>query len=100
MAVDHIFPSTRIIELKGFDSLTRAQQTAILQDTVGLNNLQPMPSSLNSSKGPSLNWTTYKGENLNPQYVKELMARQENARIAIERQIAIYRAANAAKGKT
>lgn len=100
MAVDHIFPSKEIIGLKGFDTLTRAQQTAILQDTLGLGNLQPMPSSLNLSKGPSLNWTVYKGQNLNVDYVQRLQQLQRDAEIAIRRQIAIYQAANAAKGKT
>jgi hypothetical protein len=100
MAVDHIFPSKEIIGLKGFDTLTRAQQTAILQDTLGLGNLQPLPSSLNASKGPSLDWRVYKGQNLDAQYVKELATRQIDAQRAIERQIAIYQAANATKGKT
>jgi hypothetical protein len=100
MAVDHIFPSKEIVGLKGFDTLTRAQQTAILQDTLGLGNLQPLPSSLNASKGPSLDWRVYKGQNLDAQYVKELATRQIDAQRAIERQIAIYQAANATKGKT
>lgn len=100
MAVDHIFPSREIIGLKGFDTLTRAQQTAILQDTLGLGNLQPLPSSLNASKGPSLNWTTYKGQNLHRDYIQHLRGLQDNAQAAIERQIAIYQAANAVKGKT
>ncbi len=100
MAVDHIFPSARIIKLDGFDSLTRAQQTAILQDTVGLGNLQPMPSSLNFSKGQKTDWSVYKGQNLNADYVRHLQELQDKAQRAIKRQIEIYQAANAAKGKT
>jgi hypothetical protein len=100
MAVDHIFPSKEIIGLKGFDTLTRAQQTAILQDTLGLGNLQPLPSSLNSSKWNRTNWSTFRGQGLDAQYVADLKVRLNDARLAIERQIAVYQAANAVKGKT
>jgi hypothetical protein len=100
MAVDHIFPSKEIIGLKGFDTLTRAQQTAILQDTLGLGNLQPMPSSLNSSKWNRTNWSTFRGQGLDAHYVADLKVRLNDARLAIERQIAVYQAANAVKGKT
>ena len=45
MAVDHIYPASRIVKRHGFDTLTREQMTDLLQDRIGLGNLQPLPQS-------------------------------------------------------
>lgn len=77
MAVDHIYPSQKIIERPGFDKLTKEQMTNILQDKVGLDNLQPLPSSLNQSKGKQIGWESgYKGEPIDANYLVALEKKQ------------------------
>jgi hypothetical protein len=53
MPVDHIFPVADIVRVPGFDRLTTQQMTNIIQDRIGLDNLQPLPGTFNSSKGAS-----------------------------------------------
>uniref|UniRef100_A0A486XUH9 Rhs family protein n=1 Tax=Rheinheimera sp. BAL341 TaxID=1708203 RepID=A0A486XUH9_9GAMM len=85
--VDHIFPTKEIIELPGFKNLTKPQMESILQDTIGFGNLQPLPSSLNQSKGAKLNWSTYKGEQIDSIYEQNLINNQREISRAIQRQI-------------
>jgi hypothetical protein len=98
MAVDHIFPAAKTIELRGFDTLTREQMTNILQDKIGLGNLQPLPQSFNASKGLQTDWSTYgTGANkqmLNSTYVSDLMRLQNDIQDKIQSQIRTYQQAN------
>ena len=45
MAVDHTAPAFTIIRPHGIGTLTREQMTDLLQDRIGLGNLQPLPQS-------------------------------------------------------
>ncbi|MCD1600340.1 hypothetical protein [Rheinheimera aquimaris] len=92
--VDHIFPTKEIIELPGFKNLTKPQMESILQDTIGIGNLQPLPSSLNQSKGAKRNWSTYKGTPIDSIYEKNLIKSQDAIQQAIEQQIRIYNKLN------
>ncbi|MBC3480885.1 hypothetical protein [Pseudomonas sp. SWRI77] len=83
LAVDHIFPVSKLIELPGFNRLTRSQMTDIIQDRVGLGNLQPLPQSLNASKGANLGWKTYDGEDLKGSYIRYL----ERDQVLLQRRI-------------
>lgn len=98
MEVDHIFPVAKIAKLDGFNKLTREQMTAIIQDTMDLGNLQPLPKSLNASKGSriGIEWEVAKGGPLDPVYVANLREYQSTMRALIETQIAAYRRANRA----
>jgi hypothetical protein len=99
MAVDHIFPSARIVDLPGFKTLTNQQMTNILQDRIGLGNLQPLPKTFNSSKGSSVNWATYKGQNLDTTYRMALTRQQADLEIRIQSQIRAYQQQNAQLGR-
>ena len=99
MAVDHIFPSARIVDLPGFKTLTNQQMTNILQDKIGLGNLQPLPKTFNSSKGSSVNWTTYKGQSLDPNYRIALVRQQADLEVRIQSQIRAYQQENAQLGR-
>ena len=100
MAVDHIFPSTEIVQLRGFNTLTKQQMTSIIQDSTGeLGNLQPLPKTFNSSKGSDLNWTTYKGQALDSTYVTTLEAQQRLVRSQIQSQIRSYQQQNLLGGR-
>jgi filamentous hemagglutinin len=73
---DHIFPKNSIERLPGFDRLTPAQQKLILNDP---KNFQPLPASLNCSKGCKVGdnpWETYRGEPLDPGYIQWLKNQQ------------------------
>jgi hypothetical protein len=94
MAVDHIFPASEIAQLPGFDLLTKAQQVALLQDTVGLGNLAPLPQYLNASKGARLDWVKYGDKPLNATYAANLAAQQKVLEAAFKKQIATFRKAN------
>ena len=72
LQVDHILPTKEIVGLKGFDKLTKTQMESIFQDTIGIGNLQPLPESLNPSKGAKLNWSSFKKQNVNPVYAADL----------------------------
>ena len=95
LAVDHIFPVSRIIEMDGFDRLTRSQMTDIIQDRVGLGNLQPLPQSLNASKGANLKWETHRGQGLNTTYIRNLQDTQILLAEKIEKQIQAFLKLNA-----
>ncbi len=84
LAADHIFPKKLIKEMPGFQKLTPEQQSAILNN---LQNFQGLPKSFNPSKGSKIDWTTYKGEPLDPTYARELAELQEIMRKAIQNQI-------------
>jgi hypothetical protein len=100
MAVDHIFPSAKIVELPGFNTLTKSQMTSIIQDTTGeLGNLQPLPKSFNSSKGSSTNWTEYKGQALDSGYATALREAQGDARARIVDRINTYQRLNQLRGR-
>ena len=90
MAVDHLFPSAEIVKMPGFNTLTKQEMTNIIQDTIGLDNLQPLPKSFNSSKGSSTNWTEYKGQALDPGYARDLRIRQFEVQQKIGDQIRSY----------
>jgi hypothetical protein len=95
MAVDHIYPSQKIIERPGFDKLTKEQMTNILQDKVGLGNLQPLPTSLNASKGAQIGWESgFKGEPINADYLMALEKKQITIETKIDAQIRAYLQAN------
>lgn len=51
LAADHIVPKNWIKQQPGFDQLTPAQQSAILNDPI---NTQGLPTSFNSSKGAKM----------------------------------------------
>jgi filamentous hemagglutinin len=69
LAADHIVPQNWIKQQEGFDLLTPAQQSELLNDPV---NTQGLPGPLNSSKGAQMpgQWTTYKGQPLDPNYIE------------------------------
>ncbi len=69
LAADHIVPQNWIKQQPGFDQLTPAQQSVLLNDPA---NTQGLPTSFNSSKGAKMpgDWTTYKGQPLDPGYVE------------------------------
>lgn len=62
----------------------------IVQDKIGLGNLQPLPKSFNSSKKSKLDWDTYKGQALDADYVQNLRRTQDRIQIDIQRQIKEY----------
>ncbi|MBB1270975.1 hypothetical protein [Shewanella sp. SR44-3] len=94
MAVDHIYPVKYIQELQNFDKLTVNQQSAIIQDTVGIGNFQPLPKTFNSSKGSSLDWNTYKGQSLHPVYQQNLIDTELDIQRSIQRQINLFNKQN------
>jgi hypothetical protein len=100
MAVDHIFPSSEIVQLPGFNTLTKQQMTSIIQDSTGeLGNLQPLTKTFNSSKGSDLNWTTYKSEDLNSTYATELRIQQLKIQQKVVDQIQAYQQQNLMGGR-
>ncbi|MFJ4376075.1 LysM peptidoglycan-binding domain-containing protein [Pseudomonas japonica] len=94
LAVDHIFPVSRIIELPGFKTLTRSQMRDIIQDRVELGNLQPLPQSFNASKSASLDWKRLGGEGLNDEYIENLRAQQRLLQERISEQIQMFNRLN------
>lgn len=100
IAVDHIFPSTEIVRMPGFNTLTKSQMTNIIQDTAGeLGNLQPLPKTFNSSTGSSTNWTEYKGQALDSGYAGTLERTQRDVRLRILDQIKTYQQQNLRNGR-
>ncbi|WP_395068028.1 hypothetical protein [Paraburkholderia silvatlantica] len=63
LAADHILPQNWIRQQEGFDLLTPAQQSELLNDPM---NTQGLPGSFNSSKGAKIpgEWTTIRGNHL------------------------------------
>jgi len=74
---------------------------AILQDEVGVGNLQPLPKSLNSSKGaldPGNPWTTYKGNPLDADYAANLRTQQMAIQAKIQAKIQEFQKINQQAG--
>ncbi|NWB95777.1 hypothetical protein HX882_07755 [Pseudomonas gingeri] len=94
MAVDHIYPVSKITKLPGFDRLTKEQMTSIIQDKIELGNLQPLPQSLNSSKGSSISWRMYREKPLKQAYIDNLIDTQGVLKIKIQNQIRAYEKIN------
>jgi hypothetical protein len=94
LQVDHIFPTSEIVRLRGFDKLTKPQMESILQDTIGIGNLQPLPAGLNQSKGAKLNWSLFKTQEIDSTYNSNLVKLQKQLEDDIRRQIAIYQKFN------
>ena len=92
MHVDHIFPVKKIIDLPGLSSLTKEQMIDILQDRIGLGNIQPLLNNLNLSKKHrmGMDWKTYKKDSLNFEYRNELQRRQDEIRDAVIKQIKLF----------
>ncbi|MGA4222305.1 hemagglutinin repeat-containing protein [Ralstonia nicotianae] len=86
LAADHIVPQKWIKDQPGFDQLTPAQQSAILNDPV---NTQGLPTSFNSSKGAQMpgDWQTYKGQPLDPGYIQDSTRQAETIRSYITNRI-------------
>ena len=86
LVADHFVPQKWIKEQPGFDQLTPAQQSAILNDPVNTNGL---PTTFNSSKGAKMpgDWTTYKGQPLNSEYIQNSAQQAEVVRNYITNQI-------------
>ncbi len=88
MAPDHIFPVSKIKELDGFNDLTLAQKKAIIYD---MDNIQPLPSKLNSSKGgrTAAEWKTTKalGKPLDDGYVDWLAVKQAKQKKRLQKKI-------------
>ncbi|WP_244134044.1 hemagglutinin repeat-containing protein [Burkholderia gladioli] len=76
LAADHFVPKNWIKQQPGFDQLTPEQQSSLLNDPV---NTQGLPGTFNSSKGAKMpgEWTTYKGQPLNPDYIANSAAQGE-----------------------
>lgn len=86
LAADHIVPQNWIKQQPGFDQLTPAQQSAILNDPA---NTQGLPTTFNSSKGAQMpgDWTTYKGQPLDPRYIQNSAAQAATLKGYITNQI-------------
>ena len=84
LAADHIFPKKLVIELPGFDKLTKEQQAAVLNN---LENFQGLPKSFNSSKGSKTDWSKYKDQLLDPEYAEELAKMQQRIRQQLQKHI-------------
>ncbi len=86
LAADHIVPQNWIKQQPGFDQLTPQQQSALLNDPA---NTQGLPATYNSSKGAKMpgDWTTYKGQPLDPGYVETSAAQAATLRDYLTGQI-------------
>ncbi|HKR42555.1 MAG TPA: hypothetical protein VJU59_23270 [Paraburkholderia sp.] len=86
LAADHIVPKSWIKQQPGFDQLTPAQQSALLNDPA---NTQGLPTTFNSSKGAQMpgDWTTYKGQPLDVGYIQNSAAQAAMLRNHITNQI-------------
>ncbi|WP_156443555.1 hypothetical protein [Burkholderia sp. MSMB1835] len=83
LAVDHVVPKKWIKQRPGFDQLTLEQQSSVLNDPV---NTEGLPATFNSSKGAKMpgEWTTYKGQPLDPAYILSSSERAEVIRNYID----------------
>jgi RHS repeat-associated protein len=93
LAADHIVPQIWIKQQPGFNNLSPQQQNWVLNHPL---NTQGLPQSLNSSKGAQMpgDWTTYKGQPLNPQYVQSDALRGQMLQNWIQQQINTFNSAN------
>lgn len=74
--------------------LSKPQMTAIVQDEMGLGNLQPLPQALNASKGSKIGWYGFKKQELPGDYTAWLEINQEANRKLTQEQTHIYQLAN------
>ncbi|WP_185148671.1 hypothetical protein, partial [Rheinheimera tangshanensis] len=89
---DHIYPKNAIEKLDGFDMLTPAQQRLLLNDP---ENLQPLPASLNCSKGCTIEGTEKSWnpsekvapDGLDPNHREWLKSEQESNRARLQKKI-------------
>lgn len=70
----------------------------ILQDKVGLGNLQALPKRFNASKGAKVNWGGFKGGDLDPVYESNLMLEQQRLEKEIQAKIEFYLELNSRGG--
>ncbi|MCL4671128.1 hemagglutinin repeat-containing protein [Burkholderia pseudomallei] len=86
LAADHVVPQKWIKQRPGFDQLTLEQQSSVLNDPV---NTEGLPTTFNSSKGAKMpgEWTTYKGQPLDPAYILGSSERAEVIRNYIDNKI-------------
>jgi len=94
LEVDHIFPVKEIMRLPRFKKLTTEQQISIIHDRVDIGNFQPLPKTFNASKGSKLDWATYRQNDVNPAYERDLINRQIEIENSIQRQINLFYKAN------
>jgi filamentous hemagglutinin len=79
--------------MPGYDQITPDQQNEVLNN---LANFQGLPKTFNSSKGgksPS-QWTTYKGQPLDPNYIQRNQALEPQLRQQLQQQINDFIQAN------
>ncbi|MHA6194726.1 LysM peptidoglycan-binding domain-containing protein [Pseudomonas wadenswilerensis] len=98
LEVDHKYPSSEIVFLPNFDRLTKGQMENILQDKIGLGNLQALPKRFNASKGAKTAWSMFKMSGLDPVYEANLVFEQERIQSQITIQINTYLKQNAERG--
>ncbi len=93
LAADHIVPQNWITQQAGFNDLTPGQQSWILNHPL---NTQGLPQTFNSSKGANMpgDWTTYKGQPLDPQYIQNSAVQAQMIQNFIQQQINNFIQAN------
>ena len=98
MEPDHVFPVSKMLDLPGFQELTKAQKKMIVHDTIGLGNIEALPKSLNRSKGnlPGNKWKTALGKDIDEAYQAALQNKQDLIQRKIEAKIREFLAENAA----
>lgn len=81
-------------------ALTKQQMENILQDKVGLGNLQALPKSFNASKGKLMGdeWAN-RNSSISREYAAELSRQQYEIKANIRTQIKAYLAENAKRGR-
>lgn len=86
LAADHIVPQDTIKTMVGFNFLTQDEANQVLNNP---NNFQGLPKSFNSSKGAksAAEWTTYKGQPLNPNYVQRNQQLENTLQQVLQQQI-------------
>jgi RHS repeat-associated protein len=86
LAADHIYPQVAIKQLPGYDQLTSSQQSQVLNNPA---NFQGLPKTFNSSKGGQMpgQWTTYKGQPLDPGYIQRNQQLQTQLQQQLQQQI-------------
>jgi RHS repeat-associated protein len=86
LAADHIVAQDTIKDMLGFNGLTPSEASQVLNNPI---NFQGLPKSFNSSKGGKNpgDWTTYKGQPLDPNYIQRNQQLQNILQPALEQQI-------------
>ena len=95
MSIDHILSVDKIIELDGFNRLTKEQMKNLIQDLNGdLDNLMALPGPMNFSKGnrSADDWAAvgFRGQNLDSDYIEWLSSRQNDIKQRAVQLIADY----------